>query len=167
MNTVFEWYKTILILPFNVLVIIPMILLHCTNYNWQLGSLWGIITGIILSLVGISLAICTMWLFARRGKGTPAPWNPPKNLVITGPYAHVRNPMLGSVFIMLGGECLLLSSWILWLWFAVFLLGNLIYLPFFEEKDLERRFGHSYVEYKCNVPRWIPRLRPWEFPRDS
>ncbi|MDR2200749.1 MAG: isoprenylcysteine carboxylmethyltransferase family protein [Puniceicoccales bacterium] len=162
MNTVFEWLKAIIILPLNVLVIIPLILLYCTNYGRQLIGLPQVTTGIILLLIGLLLAAWTMSLFARKGKGTPAPWNPPPNLVIIGPYAHVRNPMLTSVFIMQIGECLCLGSWALWIWLAVFLSINLVYLPLCEEKDLEQRFGQSYTEYRHNVPRWIPRLTPWK-----
>ncbi|MDR0590375.1 MAG: hypothetical protein LBG09_00750, partial [Puniceicoccales bacterium] len=62
---------------------------------------------------------------------------------------------------MQNAECLLLNSLALFGLFILFLLGKLIYLPFFEEKDLEKRFGQSYLEYKRHVPRWIPRLTPW------
>jgi protein-S-isoprenylcysteine O-methyltransferase Ste14 len=105
-----------------------------------------------------------MWLFAHRGKGTAAPWNPPKKLVVEGPYAYVRNPMITSVFMMQIAEALLLNSWLIFGLFGLFLLGNMVYFPFFEEKDLEKRFGDDYRTYKRNVPRWIPRLTPWKIP---
>jgi protein-S-isoprenylcysteine O-methyltransferase Ste14 len=58
-------------------------------------------------------------------------------------------------------ESLLLNSWTIFGLFGLFLWGNMIYFPFFEEKNLEKRFGSAYCEYKRNVPRWIPRLTPW------
>jgi protein-S-isoprenylcysteine O-methyltransferase Ste14 len=103
-----------------------------------------------------------MRLFSRLGQGTAAPWNPPRRLVIAGPYRHVRNPMISSVLIMLMAESLLLNSFVLLAWWAIFWLGNILYFPLKEEKDLERRFGASYAIYKKHVPRWVPRLRPWK-----
>jgi protein-S-isoprenylcysteine O-methyltransferase Ste14 len=102
-----------------------------------------------------------MKLFNGHGKGTAAPWAPPKFLVIAGPYKYVRNPMIISVLMMLAGEALLLNSiHIFWL-LMLFLFANMIYFPCFEEKGLEERFGTGYLEYKHNVPRWIPRITPW------
>jgi protein-S-isoprenylcysteine O-methyltransferase Ste14 len=97
----------------------------------------------------------------RYGEGTPAPWEPTRKLVLHGPYRCVRNPMMIGVMLILLAEALLLQSWGIAIWLAVFLLLNLIYLPQVEEKGLEHRFGEAYREYKANVPRWIPRLHPW------
>jgi protein-S-isoprenylcysteine O-methyltransferase Ste14 len=160
---VLEWIKTIVILPFNVLVTIPALILYFMDYTWKPNYFFLIITGSILLAMGLSLATWTMWLFAHRGKGTAAPWNPPKKLVVEGPYAYVRNPMITSVFMMQIAEALLLNSWLIFGLFGLFLLGNMLYFPFFEEKDLEKRFGDDYRTYKRNVPRWIPRLTPWKF----
>ena len=102
-----------------------------------------------------------MSLFTGPGEGTPAPWDPPKKLVILGPYRHVRNPMITGVVIFLGAESLMLWSWPLAAWMATFLFANVFYFPFNEEKRLERRFGDDYLRYKANVPRWIPNIRPW------
>ena len=77
-------------------------------------------------------------------------------------YRHVRNPMITSVIVMLGGESLLLGSWPVAGWMLVFLLLLWISFVRFEEPDLERRFGDDYRLYKANVPRWIPRATPWE-----
>ena len=70
--------------------------------------------------------------------------------------------MITSVLLVLLAEALLLRSWPIVAWMVVFFAGNAVYLPFVEEKDLERRFGNTYLAYKENVPRWIPRLRPWK-----
>ena len=160
-NMIFEWIRTILILPANVLIFIPALVLYLAGYRWTLNHPALLALGGVLLILGLLLAGWTMRLFAVKGKGTAAPWNPPKNLVVSGPYRHVRNPMITSVLTMLLAEALLLNTWWCFGLFALFTLGNMIYFPLFEEKDLEKRFGASYLEYKHHVPRWIPRLMPW------
>ena len=156
------WIRAILILPGNVLVTIPELLLYFTGYQWpEENRLPWLIAGGVLFAAGLALAIWTMRLFAVLGKGTAAPWDPPKRLVVAGPYRHVRNPMITSVLTMLVGEFLILSSTVIAIWFGVFLLIQILYFPLVEEKELERRFGDDYVEYRKNVPRWIPRISAW------
>jgi protein-S-isoprenylcysteine O-methyltransferase Ste14 len=159
---ILEWIKTIVVLPLNVLITAPLLALYLTNYTWTPNRFSLIILGTIFLILGLSLATWTMWLFANKGKGTAAPWNPPKKLVVEGPYAYVRNPMITSVFMMQIAEALLLNSWLAFGLFGLFLFGNMLYFPLFEEKDLEKRFGNDYRTYKRNVPRWIPRLTPWK-----
>jgi protein-S-isoprenylcysteine O-methyltransferase Ste14 len=100
-------------------------------------------------------------LFLKTGEGTPAPWEPPKKLVIRGPYRYVRNPMITGVLLMLSAEAMLFHSWSIAIWMMIFFVGNTVYFSLNEEKGLERRFGDDYRVYKAHVPRWIPRLRPW------
>ncbi|MDR2396593.1 MAG: isoprenylcysteine carboxylmethyltransferase family protein [Puniceicoccales bacterium] len=157
-----RWTKTVILLPFNVLVIVPAIVLYFSDYDWEMQSILAMMMGMLLLIVGLFLAGWTMRLFVKVGKGTAAPWDPPQKLVIAGPYCHVRNPMITSVLIMLIAESLLLGSWHIFGWFIAFFLGNTVYFPFFEEKDLEKRFGEDYLQYKRNVPRWIPRLTAWK-----
>jgi protein-S-isoprenylcysteine O-methyltransferase Ste14 len=156
-----RWIETVILLPFNVLVVIPAAVLYFTDYNLELNSLYLLIVGTILLISGLFLAGWTMQLFAKKGKGTAAPWNPPKKLVVAGPYCHVRNPMITSVLMMLLAESLLLNSWHIFILFILFFVGNMIYFPLFEEKDLQKRFGKDYALYRRNVPRWIPRLTKW------
>jgi protein-S-isoprenylcysteine O-methyltransferase Ste14 len=158
---IFEWIRTTIILPLNVLVIIPAILLYLTGYRWTPNSAALLLVGGVLLACGIFLAGWTMRLFAVKGQGTAAPWNPPKKLVVSGPYCYVRNPMITSVLTMQIAEALLLNSWLVFGLFILFFAGNMIYFPLFEEKDLEKRFSESYLEYKRNVPRWIPRFTAW------
>ncbi|MDR1982271.1 MAG: isoprenylcysteine carboxylmethyltransferase family protein [Holosporaceae bacterium] len=157
-----KWIETIILLPFNVLVIIPAAILYFTDYRFRLNNIYWLVIGVVLLGFGLFLAGWTMRLFAIKGKGTAAPWNPPKKLVIFGPYCYVRNPMITSVLVMLIAEALLLNSWYIFALFALFLCGNMMYFPLFEEKNLESRFGKDYLRYKQNVPRWIPRLTPWK-----
>ena len=106
--------------------------------------------------------VWTNRLFTTVGKGTLAPWNPPQKLVVRGVYRHVRNPMIAGVHLVLLGEAFLTASLPL---FALFLVGgviNAVYIPLSEERGLVKRFGDEYLTYKRNVPRWVPRLTPWE-----
>jgi hypothetical protein len=73
--------------------------------------------------------------------------------------SHTR--MLSSVFIMQAAEALLLNSWAIAILLVIFFIGNMLYFPLVEEKALEKRFGEAYREYRRNVLRWTPRLRPW------
>jgi protein-S-isoprenylcysteine O-methyltransferase Ste14 len=156
-----RWVKAVVLLPFNVLVILPTIVLYGTGYHWRGYDVYGLLFGVILLVAGLFLAIWTMWLFAKKGEGTAAPWDPPQKLVVAGPYCHVRNPMITSVLMLLLAEALLLNSGYIFVLFILFLVGNVIYFPLFEEKDLEKRFGEDYREYKRHVPRWIPRWSAW------
>ncbi|MDR0753471.1 MAG: isoprenylcysteine carboxylmethyltransferase family protein [Holosporaceae bacterium] len=157
-----RWIKAVVLLPFTVLIVVPIAVLYLSNYNLKIQNIFCIIIGTFLLIIGLFLAGWTMRLFAEIGKGTAAPWDPPKKLVVVGPYCYVRNPMITSVLIMLIAESLLFGSWYIFGWFIVFFLGNTVYFPFFEEKDLEKRFGDNYLQYKRNVPRWIPRLTEWK-----
>jgi protein-S-isoprenylcysteine O-methyltransferase Ste14 len=155
------WLIPVLALPMNVLAFIPAIVLWLTGHQWKSNHPALVALGVILLCLGFGLAAWTMHLFHHVGKGTAAPWDPPRRLVVAGPYRHVRNPMLTSVFIMLAAEALLLNSWAIAAILVIFLLGNMLYFPFVEEKSLEKRFGEAYQEYRRNVPRWLPRFTPW------
>ncbi|MFW9845075.1 MAG: methyltransferase family protein, partial [Candidatus Thorarchaeota archaeon] len=111
---------------------------------------------------GLTLMAVTIRMFSKIGKGTLAPWAPTEKLVVDGLYSRTRSPMIMGVLIVLIGEVIVLSSlWIL-LWFAVFAIGNHFYFIRFEEPGLLDRFGDAYQTYKENVPRWIPRRKPWK-----
>ena len=157
--------RTFIILPGTVLVFIPLMLLFITkNFGLLLPSNYLFWPAFILSISGFILCYKTVRLFLTEGKGTPAPWNPPKKLVIKGPYCYVRNPMITGAILILAFETILLKSWAIAIWMAVFFTGKTLYFVFVEEKELTKRFGDRYTQYKNNVPRWIPRLQPWEIP---
>lgn len=97
---------------------------------------------------------CTS-LFSKFGKGTPAPIEPPKNLVVEGVYKYSRNPMYLCYFsIILGGFFMLGFILLLYYFIFIVLLVN-IYVIFFEEPKLVERFGEEYLNYKKRVPRWF------------
>jgi protein-S-isoprenylcysteine O-methyltransferase Ste14 len=72
--------------------------------------------------------------------------------------------MIIGVLLILLAEALLFQSWPIAAWIAVFFIGNSIYFPLVEEKNLEKRFSDNYRQYKAHVRRWIPRLRAWPVP---
>ncbi len=158
----------ILLLPFMVVIVVPMWLFNSfVNYDtrWvgMTSTTWtGMITGGSFVWIGLMLFVLCVNIFALIGQGTLAPWDPTKKLVVYGPYRHVRNPMITSVAMMLIGQAVFWGSWIIGLWAGLFIVINHVYFIFSEEPGLEKRFGESYVNYKANVPRWIPRLKPWK-----
>ncbi len=165
--TISPLLRAILILPGNVLVAVPALVLWLSGWSpaaWQASpaAFGALALTVVLAGVGLTLMVRTVGLFLRRGKGTPAPWDPPRKLVVEGVYRHVRNPMISGVICVLLAEALAFRSWPLGVWAAVFVAVNMLYVPFSEEPGLERRFGAAYGTYKANVPRWIPRLLPWE-----
>ena len=156
--------KTVLILPGTVLVYVPLLLQWATG-GWPFGAPAGsagqIALAALLAVPGVALAGWTMRLFTGEGNGTPAPWDPPKNFVVSGPYRHVRNPMLSAVILLILAEALALGSAALLVWAVVFFVVNTVYFKYSEEPGLERRFGEDYRRYREAVPRWVPRLRPY------
>jgi protein-S-isoprenylcysteine O-methyltransferase Ste14 len=117
--------------------------------------------GACVGVAGLALVCATVWQFATAGRGTLAPWDPPRRFVATGLYRHVRNPMITGVLLILLGEAAAFRSAGVLEWAGVFFCINAIYIPLLEEPGLERRFGDEYRAYRAAVPRWIPRLRPW------
>jgi protein-S-isoprenylcysteine O-methyltransferase Ste14 len=160
---------SILILPCTVVVVVPYTLLRrearASLPDGSSVATWlHVSAGATLFLGGFVLFAWTVGLFARQGRGTLAPWDPTKRLVATGPYGHVRNPMISGVLLMLLGEALFWSSRSIATWAGVFLIVNQVYFVILEEPGLVRRFGDAYRTYRAQVPRWIPRLRPWHGP---
>ena len=109
--------------------------------------------------LGIGGAILTTWCvaaFLTEGRGTPAPFDPPREFVASGPYRHVRNPMyLGGFAVLLGAGLASASPAIVLLAGFFWFLAHL-FVVLYEEPALERRFGETYVSYNAAVSRWLP-----------
>jgi protein-S-isoprenylcysteine O-methyltransferase Ste14 len=163
--------RAIGLLPGTGTVVIPVATLLVTrsvSVGWGLpgaAAVLPVLAGVLLLAFGLVLLYRTIRLFAGPGQGTLAPWDPPRRLVVEGPYRHVRNPMISGVLFTLAGEAVLLGSPPLAAWLALFFAINAAYFPLVEEPGLERRFGDDYRLYRRNVPRWIPRRTPWAVPR--
>jgi len=114
--------------------------------------------------VGAVIAGGCIFEFAWRGIGTPAPFDPPRRLVISGPYRWVRNPMYLGMGVILLGEGLtfpLLTTMML-IMIVVLWCALMLFIISFEEPTLRSKFGDDYAAYCRNVRRWIPRLRPFD-----
>jgi len=133
------------------------------------GTSRGRWLGAIPSILGFAVALRCVWDFGWTGRGTPAPIAPPQRLVVVGFYRYVRNPMhVGFA-----------AGWIgLWIVFghphptviaavAAVALGVHLFVVFYEEPTLRKKFGADYQEYCCNLRRWWPRVRAWNPSRTS
>jgi protein-S-isoprenylcysteine O-methyltransferase Ste14 len=147
----------VLLLPVVVTLAVPALIVWRTDAS--IG--WRGLIGLPLIALGLLLIVRTIALFVSVGRGTLAPWDPTTRLVVRGPYRYVRNPMISGVLFVLLGEAALFGSLALLLWFALVAAVNAVYMPLVEEPGLQRRFGKEYERYRANVPRWIPRVRPW------
>jgi protein-S-isoprenylcysteine O-methyltransferase Ste14 len=117
-------------------------------------------TGVLPMALGALSYLWCAWNFAFVGKGTPAPIDPPKVLVSRGLYRVVRNPMYVGVGLILVGEAIVFESLTL-LAYALFVWSMFhLFIVYYEEPTLRRKFGAAYEEYCKAVPRWMPRRRP-------
>jgi len=117
------------------------------------------IAGMVLSLLGAALALWCIFTFAFVGRGTPAPFDPPRRLVIRGPYRFVRNPMYIGAGLALAGAALFYGSWQLAGYAGLFFLITHIFVVAYEEPTLRRTFAQDYEVYCQQVRRWWPGFR--------
>jgi protein-S-isoprenylcysteine O-methyltransferase Ste14 len=115
------------------------------------------IAGMAIALGGAVVALWCVFAFALMGKGTPAPFDPPRRLVVRGPYRWVRNPMYLGAGIALGGASLFYQSLQLLGYTALFFLITHLFVLGYEEPTLRRLFGDEYRAYCQRVRRWWPR----------
>lgn len=162
-NSFFNHLKNTILLPGTVTVLIPYLLyVYLNPFEITDEHMLLLIAGILFVCCGVLLLFRSIFLFSSKGKGTLAPWNPTRKLVISGLYSHVRNPMILGVLCILIGEALYFNSISILVWAMVFFIINSIYFEFIEEPKLERKFGDAYLDYKENVSRWIPSLKPYQ-----
>lgn len=140
--------------PGTVTVLVPYLLV-LPRAEFDVGAFR--FAGIAPIVLGAAALFYSAWNFVFVGRGTPAPLDPPKELVAAGLFRFVRNPMYVGICTLLVGEALLFQSWrILAYAFLVWLLFHL-FVIIYEEPHLRRKFGTSYENYCRAVPRWIPR----------
>ena len=119
------------------------------------------IVGVVLIAAGLPVLLDSFARFALQGLGTPAPIFPTQHLVVTGWFRYVRNPMYVAVVSLILGQGLFFGSISILEYGVAVLVGFYLFVLLYEEPTLRRSFGLEYDEYCANVPRWIPRLRPW------
>jgi protein-S-isoprenylcysteine O-methyltransferase Ste14 len=165
------WWRhliSVLIAPVTMTLLIPALIVDGKGVRMpDLDSplVAGLVmVGGLLIAGGLGLLVWTVLLFDREGKGTLGVGKvlgEPVHLVVQGPYRHVRNPMITGVLLILLGEAAIAASGWLLLWFAIFFVCIASVIRFWEEPHLAQRYGSDYVNYRQNVPRWIPRISAW------
>jgi protein-S-isoprenylcysteine O-methyltransferase Ste14 len=145
----------LIVAPGMVAGYIPLVLLR--SGPWVETGFFGYLA-IPLWLAGSAILLWNFWNFFREGHGTPAPVDPPRDLVVVGFYRYVRNPMYFGILLMLIGYFLWYGYWSLLL-YAVIVFGVIhLFVTLYEEPTLRKKFGASYEAYRRDVPRWIPKL---------
>jgi protein-S-isoprenylcysteine O-methyltransferase Ste14 len=145
-----------LALPVFFCLVLPPILAYFdprSGYGWLIG----------LVLVGCGLAIilrCTRDFYVA-GKGTVAPWDPPRQLVVVGLYRFTRNPIYIGDLMLVGGWALVTGSPCVGWYLVILAIGFHLRVIFYEERWAARNFPSEWAAYSANVPRWLPRLTPW------
>jgi protein-S-isoprenylcysteine O-methyltransferase Ste14 len=113
-------------------------------------------------LIGTFILLWCVRDFYVAGKGTLAPWSPPQHLVTIGLYRLVRNPMYVGVLTLVAGWALYFTSFLLGAYTLFLAIRFHLHVRGYEEPWLASEFGDEYERYKAAVPRWWPRLRPWQ-----
>ncbi len=157
------WLKAFLftvIAPGTLTVLIPC-WLSSTNIGSEKIDLGALrLLGAMPLLMGIDIYLWCVTDFIVKGRGTPAPYDPPKHLVMNGLYRFVRNLMYIGMVLILFGEAVLFETMILFVFAAIGFLGFHLRVLYYEEPALRRLFGESYARYCAAVPRWAPRRPP-------
>ena len=140
-----------------VLVFVPARILSASGIvaPAMIGTLQ--VAGMIVTASGAALAVWCVLAFAIVGKGTPAPFDPPRQLVIRGPYRHVRNPMYIGAGLALAGVGFYFESVQVFGYTAAFFVITHLFVVLYEEPTLKRMFGDKYDEYRKSVRRWWPK----------
>jgi len=153
--------KTVLfttLVPGSATVLVPYLLMSwdIRIFSFDLGAIRFL--GLPPILLGAVTYLWCAWDFTFTGRGTPAPIDPPKELVVKGLYRYVRNPMYVGITLILLGEALLFESAVLFLYAGFLLVCAHLFIVYYEEPTLRRLFGASYESYRKSVARWTPRL---------
>ena len=149
----------VVVLPGAVLVYIPNRILAASPElpSFDLG--WFRLIGWVPIALGVVVLVWCWVGFVAEGRGTPAPYDPPKQLVTGQLYRWVRNPIYVALVMILLGESVAFQSLALLVYAGVVWLGCHLFVVLYEEPALHRRFGAAYDTYRGQVPRWLPRLR--------
>jgi protein-S-isoprenylcysteine O-methyltransferase Ste14 len=150
--------------PATVAGVIPWALTRWRTQPPLLGASALFWLGCALIGAGATVVLESFARFAVKGLGTPAPVAPTQFLVVSGLYRYVRNPMYIGVLSAIVGQALLLGSTLLLEYAAFTWACFFAFVVLYEERSLQRRFGAGYESYRASVPRWWPRITPWQPP---
>ncbi len=138
------------------LVFLPARLLSAVGVTRPASLGVAQVAGMVLAALGAGLAVSCILAFALVGRGTPAPFDPPRRLVVRGPYRYVRNPMYIGAGLVLSGVALFYGTAALWAYVAACFVAAHLFVVFVEEPTLRRTFGEEYLAYCRRVRRWWP-----------
>jgi len=162
-STAALWAKSLLnaVLFFSIFMLaLPWLAHHLLPTTQPLPAGLRIWLAGALALAGVTAWIVCLDTFSRRGRGTPLPADAPRNLVTTGLFGWIRNPIMLAELLVIWAEALYLSSLGVMLYaIAISVVAHLLVVHV-EEPELRKRFGDRYDEYCQNVPRWLPGLHP-------
>src|SRR3954453_13245601 len=150
----------LVVMPGTVAGLVPLLITGWRQPDDPLP--WVEALGWLLVLAGASVLLHAFVAFAWHGRGTPAPVAPTERLVVEGAYRHVRNPMYVAVLTLVLGQVLLFASWGLFAYLVVLGITIASFVHAYEEPTLREAYGARYDEFCANVPRWLPRLTPWQ-----
>jgi protein-S-isoprenylcysteine O-methyltransferase Ste14 len=148
------------LLPGVVSVFVPWAFFGADPTTFDPSSLRHALGAIVMA-IGVALTVVCIADFARRGRGTLSPLDPPRFLVVNGLYRYVRNPMYLGVATLGIGELMVWPSRGLAIWWLSWFFWVNVFVIAVEEPSLRRQFGSSYRDYANSVGRWIPRPRPY------
>ena len=150
LQTIIFWLLFLYLIPTAILKVEKTIQINGFEPMAEIG--WTLF--LFFSLLGLFSGYTMSW----NGKGTPLPLDCPNKLVVQGPYKIVRNPM--AIAGIGQGICvgIIIGSYLVILYSIIgAILWHLLVRPS-EEKDLESRFGQSYLDYKNKIKCWIPKF---------
>ena len=143
-----------LVVPGTVAVLVPFLL--AGDRTVAGGAMLGL--AVCLFALGVALYLRAVWDFAVLGKGTPAPLDAPKRLVVRGIYRYTRNPLYISMLTVIAGWAALFGTAVLLAYAGVLFVVYSLFVRLHEEPRLTRVFGEEYAAYTQQVGRWLPRL---------
>ncbi len=149
----------VILAPGSVVVLLPYLISHWTVADPFLGLAFVRWIEALLVLLGLPVFLDFLVRFVRDGHGTPAPVAEPERLVVTGGFRSVRNPGYVAVLAMITGQALIFGSTALLGYTAAVALAFHLFVVFYEEPHLRRKFGSDYEDYCRRAPRWLPRRR--------
>lgn len=140
--------------PGTVAGLVPFLLTRNESFQW--GA--GVALAILLFAAGGAIYSWCVWDFASFGRGTPAPIDAPKSLVVRGLYRYTRNPMYVGVLTLILGWVVLFGAFRLLVYAACVWSCFHLFILYYEEPHLRKTFGESYESYTARVGRWLPRF---------
>jgi protein-S-isoprenylcysteine O-methyltransferase Ste14 len=154
--TAFKSLLFLIVAPGTVAGYIPLVLLRGGSqvdiglFAYLAFPLW---------LIGVMILLWSFWNFLVQGRGTPAPIDPPKELVAVGFYRYIRNPMYAAIAAVNIGYFLWFGYWSLLIYACLVFITMHAFVVLYEEPTLKGKFGAGYENYLQQVPRWIPRFK--------